>query len=276
MTGHRDRQVESDNRFENKITRFIDDFLGDARTKFRGTGGGDSKSVWVPAIDVTENEREYTIIADVPGVKKEDVDIEFHDSVLVISGDHKRETISFASQEINVKQQKTDPQYQSNPQQIDQYQQTQQSPNPQQIDQYQQTQQSHQQRPTEYQSNQQPLQQQSNEYPYQSNQQPTEYQSNQQATDFPTNQHNQNGQQGEYQEFHRLKKSQPPPQANGNQATYEKLHIQERRYGQFSRSIQLPTNIRNDVDFNANLEDGVLKIRVPKSSEKPRRKIRIS
>jgi HSP20 family molecular chaperone IbpA len=262
MTGHRDRHWESDNRIENKITRFIDDFLGDARTKFRGTGGGgDSKSVWVPAIDVTENEREYTIIADVPGVKKEDVDIEFHDSVLVISGDHKRETIAVAPQEINVKQQKTDPHYQSNQQQSDQYQQTQQS---------------HQQRPTENQSNQQPLQQQSNEYPSQSNQQPTDYQSNQQATDFPTNQHNQNGQQGEYQELHRFKKSQPPPQANGNQATYEKLHIQERRYGQFSRSIQLPTNIRNDVDFNANLEDGVLKIRVPKSSEKPKRKIRIS
>ncbi|CAI2170184.1 19448_t:CDS:2 [Funneliformis geosporum] len=264
MTGHRDRHWDSDNRFENKITRFIDDFLGDAKTKFRsvGSGGGDGK--WVPAIDVTENEREYTIIADLPGVNKEDVDIEFHDSILVISGNHKHESVDFAPQEINVKQQKTDPNFQ---------------PNQQQTDQYQQTQQSHQQRPTEHQSNQQTTEFQSNKQPteYQSNQQPTEYQTNQQQyhqQQQPTSQNDQR--RGEYQEFHRLNKSQQTPQTNGNQGTYEKLHIQERRYGPFSRSIQLPTNIRNDVDFNANLENGVLKIRVPKNSEKPKRKIRIS
>lgn len=45
-----------------------------------------------PACDVTETDRSYVVSADLPGIKPEDVRIEFQDGNLVISGDRKEET----------------------------------------------------------------------------------------------------------------------------------------------------------------------------------------
>ena len=42
-----------------------------------------------PAVDVIEQEGQTTVIAELPGVKKEDVKIEFKNSVLTISGERK-------------------------------------------------------------------------------------------------------------------------------------------------------------------------------------------
>ncbi len=42
-----------------------------------------------PAIDITEQEGETTVIAEVAGVKKEDVKITFENNVLTISGERK-------------------------------------------------------------------------------------------------------------------------------------------------------------------------------------------
>ena len=41
----------------------------------------------VPAIDVTESEDRYSIAAELPGVKKEDLSIELHEGVLNIRGE---------------------------------------------------------------------------------------------------------------------------------------------------------------------------------------------
>lgn len=51
----------------------------------------------------------------------------------------------------------------------------------------------------------------------------------------------------------------------------EKWHLRERRYGQFQRSISLPTAINADA-IDANYENGVLTLTLPKAEEtKPRR-----
>jgi HSP20 family protein len=47
---------------------------------------GDGLTGWTPALDLFENEDEYLVQVDLPGVKAEDVSIELVDNVLTISG----------------------------------------------------------------------------------------------------------------------------------------------------------------------------------------------
>ncbi|MBM4161266.1 MAG: Hsp20/alpha crystallin family protein [Ignavibacteria bacterium] len=42
-----------------------------------------------PAIDVAEHESEFVLVAEMPGVKKEDLKITFEDSILTLSGERK-------------------------------------------------------------------------------------------------------------------------------------------------------------------------------------------
>ena len=48
-------------------------------------------SGWSPAFDVYENEDNFTVVAELPGVKKEDIAISLHEGRLSISGERKRE-----------------------------------------------------------------------------------------------------------------------------------------------------------------------------------------
>jgi len=49
---------------------------------------------WRPAANVSENDREYTIRADLPEVKKEDIDVSVENGVLTISGERRYEKAS--------------------------------------------------------------------------------------------------------------------------------------------------------------------------------------
>lgn len=53
--------------------------------------GSLSESGWSPSIDISENDSELVVSAEVPGVKPEDIEIEIDDSRLVISGEKKQE-----------------------------------------------------------------------------------------------------------------------------------------------------------------------------------------
>ena len=46
---------------------------------------------WVPSVDVTENETEYLVKAEIPDVKSEDVKVTVRDGVLTIKGERKFE-----------------------------------------------------------------------------------------------------------------------------------------------------------------------------------------
>ena len=46
---------------------------------------------WAPLVDISEDDKEYVIKADLPEVKKDDVKISVHDGVLSISGERKYE-----------------------------------------------------------------------------------------------------------------------------------------------------------------------------------------
>jgi HSP20 family protein len=49
---------------------------------------------WRPAANISENDKEYTIKADLPEVKKEDIDVAVANGVLTISGERRYEKSS--------------------------------------------------------------------------------------------------------------------------------------------------------------------------------------
>jgi HSP20 family protein len=49
-------------------------------------------SGWTPALDVLEDKDNFTIKAELPGMKKEDIEVSLHDGSLSISGERKSET----------------------------------------------------------------------------------------------------------------------------------------------------------------------------------------
>jgi HSP20 family protein len=59
--------------------RLLDEF-------FRAGGNGSRVTGFTPLLDVRETEDEYLVMVDLPGVKSEDVSIEFNDQMLTISG----------------------------------------------------------------------------------------------------------------------------------------------------------------------------------------------
>ena len=48
-------------------------------------------SGWCPAIDVYEDKDNLVVRAELPGLKKEDIDISLHDGVLTLSGERKQD-----------------------------------------------------------------------------------------------------------------------------------------------------------------------------------------
>jgi HSP20 family protein len=55
-------------------------------------GSSTSFSGWSPALDVYEDKDQFTVIAELPGFKKEQVEISLHQGALTISGERKQET----------------------------------------------------------------------------------------------------------------------------------------------------------------------------------------
>jgi HSP20 family protein len=75
------REVDT---LQNEVNRVFDAFFG---------GGSDASRVrrWVPAMDLVETDDHLVLRADLPGLKKDDVDLEVKDGVLTISGERKAE-----------------------------------------------------------------------------------------------------------------------------------------------------------------------------------------
>ena len=64
-----------------------------------GFGNGDGENeeyenaVWMPMTDILEDDNQYYLNIDLPGIKKEDVKINYTNGQLSISGERKQETI---------------------------------------------------------------------------------------------------------------------------------------------------------------------------------------
>lgn len=46
---------------------------------------------WMPSIDIKEDDAQYTVTADVPGVEARDIEVSMEDSILTIKGERKSE-----------------------------------------------------------------------------------------------------------------------------------------------------------------------------------------
>ena len=58
------------------------------RMALEGNGG---KVEWTPSADISETEKEYVIRAELPAVKKEDVQVTFDDGMITIKGERKQQ-----------------------------------------------------------------------------------------------------------------------------------------------------------------------------------------
>lgn len=49
---------------------------------------------WAPALDVHEDKNQYTVSLELPGLKREEINVHLENGALVISGERKEETVS--------------------------------------------------------------------------------------------------------------------------------------------------------------------------------------
>jgi HSP20 family protein len=64
----------------------------------RRSGGGEVQSLWMPSVDVYEDEKEYHIQAEIPGVKSDDLKVSVEQGRLHISGERKYEKTDKSTQ----------------------------------------------------------------------------------------------------------------------------------------------------------------------------------
>jgi HSP20 family protein len=67
----------------------IDGLFDNSFRPFFRTPG--SLSTWSPAVDVYQDKDQFTVVVEVPGMKKEDLNVNLHNGVLTISGERERE-----------------------------------------------------------------------------------------------------------------------------------------------------------------------------------------
>ncbi len=48
---------------------------------------------WAPSVDISENDAEFKLVADIPGVNPDDIDISMEKGVLTIKGERNTETV---------------------------------------------------------------------------------------------------------------------------------------------------------------------------------------
>jgi HSP20 family protein len=71
------REVDS---LQSEVNRVFDAFFGNGPSRTRR---------WVPAMDLVETDSDLVLRADLPGLTRDDVEIEIKDSTLTVSGERK-------------------------------------------------------------------------------------------------------------------------------------------------------------------------------------------
>jgi HSP20 family protein len=74
---------------QSQVNRMFDQMLGNFAARRPGGRQLEGVTEWAPAIDVTTQNGNIVIRAELPGMKPEDVDITLQDNTLTISGERK-------------------------------------------------------------------------------------------------------------------------------------------------------------------------------------------
>ena len=72
--------------FQNDMNRLFDSFFGRGSAVANGSYGSRR---WIPPMDLVETEDNLILRADLPGVERDDIEIEVKDGVLTVSGERK-------------------------------------------------------------------------------------------------------------------------------------------------------------------------------------------
>ncbi|MFA6636361.1 MAG: Hsp20/alpha crystallin family protein [Candidatus Omnitrophota bacterium] len=72
---------------QSEMNKLFDLSLG----RWPGRSSGLMESAWSPTVDVLESKDNVMVKADIPGLKKEDIDISVHGDTLTIKGEKKNE-----------------------------------------------------------------------------------------------------------------------------------------------------------------------------------------
>ena len=72
--------------FLSNMDSLFNDFLRPGSLFGRSMGEG-LRDTWVPAVDVQETDKSFVFVAELPGLKKDDVEITLEDNLLTITGE---------------------------------------------------------------------------------------------------------------------------------------------------------------------------------------------
>jgi len=86
----RNQNNQSVQNFRNDFDNLFDNFFNDFSLGFPENGNL-VETAFRPKINVSETDKEYQIDADLPGVKKEDINVEYVDNTLTIRAERKEE-----------------------------------------------------------------------------------------------------------------------------------------------------------------------------------------
>ena len=56
------------------------------------TGAANQEHDWIPAVDIREEDKQYLLTADIPGVNRKDIEITLEEGVLTVKGERNTET----------------------------------------------------------------------------------------------------------------------------------------------------------------------------------------
>ena len=73
--------------FSNRLSTFF----GPTQAQSRDENGWFTKAQWAPLVDISEDEQEYLIKTDLPGIEKDQVKVTVENGILLIAGERKNE-----------------------------------------------------------------------------------------------------------------------------------------------------------------------------------------
>ena len=74
---------------QDRVNKMFDQTV---RTLYPENGEESERGAWAPAVDIHENNDSFVVKADLPGVSKEDIQIDLKDSTLTLKGEKKFES----------------------------------------------------------------------------------------------------------------------------------------------------------------------------------------
>ena len=78
------------NRFQDEFSNFFRNF-GERTSVFADEDSSVITSQWIPSVDIVENDNEFVIKADIPGVRTKDIEVSMNDGILSIKGERQSE-----------------------------------------------------------------------------------------------------------------------------------------------------------------------------------------